>query len=114
MPPRRRSPKTDVLTPEDLESLAAAVAAGRRATVYLIEATPSLGLPEGTSAKVVSVDGNTVTISPKGVNGETVYRVRLASAGAVKFSVTGTDELISKTIARAVLRVVPIGPCGTS
>lgn len=70
MPPRRRSPKTDALTPENLESLAAAVAGGRRATVYLIEATPSLGLPEGTSAKVVSVDGNTVTISPKGVNDE--------------------------------------------
>lgn len=70
MPPRRRSPVTDALTPENLESLAAAVAGGRRATVYLIEATPSLGLPEGTSAKVVSVDGNTVTISPKGVNDE--------------------------------------------
>ncbi|MDJ0359564.1 DUF6319 family protein [Rhodococcus sp. H29-C3] len=70
MPPRRRSPKTDALTPENLESLAAAVAGGRRATVYLIEATPSLGLPEGTSAKVVSVEGNTVTISPKGVNDE--------------------------------------------
>ncbi|MET4047073.1 translation initiation factor [Rhodococcus sp. 1163] len=70
MPPRRRLSVTDALTPENLESLAAAVAGGRRATVYLIEATPSLGLPEGTSAKVVSVDGNTVTISPKGVNDE--------------------------------------------
>ena len=29
-------------------------------------------------------------------------------------SVTGVVELISNTIARAALRVVPIGPCGTS
>src|SRR4051812_21655452 len=48
------------------------------------------------------------------LNGEVVERVRLASAGAVKFSVTATGELISNTMARAALRVVPIGPCGTS
>lgn len=70
MPPRRRSTATGSLTPENLETLATALAEGRRATVYLIEPTPSLGLPEGTSAKVVSIDGNTVTISPKGVNDE--------------------------------------------
>nr|WP_296779560.1 DUF6319 family protein [Rhodococcus sp. (in: high G+C Gram-positive bacteria)] len=70
MPPRRRSTATGSLTPENLEALATALAEGRRATVYLIEPTPSLGLPEGTSAKVVSIDGNTVTISPKGVNDE--------------------------------------------
>lgn len=70
MPPRRRSTANESLTPENLETLANALAAGKRATVYLIEATPSLGLPEGTSARVVSIAGNTVTISPKGVNDE--------------------------------------------
>lgn len=70
MPPRRRSTANESLTPENLATLAAALADGRRATVYLIEPTPSLGLPAGTSAKVVSIDGNTVTISPKGVNDE--------------------------------------------
>lgn len=70
MPPRRRSTADGSLTPSDLETLAAALAEGRRATVYLIEPTPSLGLPEGTSAKVVSISGNTLTISPKGVNDE--------------------------------------------
>ena len=70
MPPRRRSTANESLTSENLATLATALAEGRRATVYLIEPTPSLGLPAGTSAKVVSIDGNTVTISPKGVNDE--------------------------------------------
>lgn len=70
MPPRRRSTANESLTPDNLATLAAALADGRRATVYLIEPTPSLGLPAGTSAKVISIEGNTVTISPKGVNDE--------------------------------------------
>ncbi|MCZ4517581.1 DUF6319 family protein [Rhodococcus ruber] len=72
MPPRGRA-VNDSLTPENLTALAAALAEGRRATVYLREPNPSLGLPEGTSAKVVSIDGTTVTISPKGVNDELPY-----------------------------------------
>ncbi|MDJ0426391.1 DUF6319 family protein [Rhodococcus fascians] len=72
MPPRGRA-VNDSLTPENLTTLAAALAEGRRATVYLREPNPSLGLPDGTSAKVVSIDGNTVTISPKGVNDELPY-----------------------------------------
>jgi len=74
MPPRRRSGAAastpDHLTAENLAALATAVAEGKRATVYLREATPSLGIEAGTSAKVVSVDGNTVLIRPKGVNDE--------------------------------------------
>ncbi|CCQ13882.1 putative uncharacterized protein (fragment), partial [Rhodococcus sp. AW25M09] len=72
MPPRGRA-VNDSLTPENLATLAAALAEGRRATVYLREPNPSLGLPDGTSAKVVSIDGTTVTISPKGVNDELPY-----------------------------------------
>ncbi|AMY52886.1 DUF6319 family protein [Rhodococcoides fascians] len=72
MPPRGRA-VNDSLTHENLTTLAAALAEGRRATVYLREPNPSLGLPDGTSAKVVSIDGNTVTISPKGVNDELPY-----------------------------------------
>ncbi|QBJ96170.1 translation initiation factor [Rhodococcus sp. ABRD24] len=74
MPPRSRSgagsSTPEHLTADNLETLAAAVADGRRATVYLREATPSLGIEAGCSAKVVSVEGNTVTIRPKGVNDE--------------------------------------------
>ncbi|MFC9518190.1 DUF6319 family protein [Nocardiaceae bacterium NPDC056970] len=74
MPPRSRSgagsTTPEHLTAENLGTLAAAVAEGKRATVYLREATPSLGIEAGCSAKVVSVEGNTVIISPKGVNDE--------------------------------------------
>lgn len=72
MPPRRRSGASspDHLTAENLETLAAAIAEGRRATVYLREAMPSLGLEAGASAKALSVQGNTVMIRPKGVDDE--------------------------------------------
>lgn len=68
MPPRKNS--VDRLTEQDLTELAAAVAAGKRATVYLNDATPSLGLAAGCSARVLSIDGATVLIRPKGVNDE--------------------------------------------
>jgi hypothetical protein len=56
------------LTADDLESLASALAAGKRVTVYLRDPMPSLELPAGASARVMSVDGSTVTVSPKGVD----------------------------------------------
>ncbi|MCT1356205.1 DUF6319 family protein [Gordonia sp. p3-SID1431] len=56
------------LSPDDLESLSAALAAGKRATVYLRDAMPSLNLEAGASARVVSIDGSTVTVSPRGVD----------------------------------------------
>lgn len=56
------------LSPDDLESLSAALAAGKRATVYLRDAMPSLNLETGASARVVSIDGTTVTVSPRGVD----------------------------------------------
>ncbi|TQF69048.1 translation initiation factor [Rhodococcus spelaei] len=71
MPPRKRS--GDHLTEQDLIDLSTALDAGKRATVYLIDATPSLGIPAGCSAKVVSIDGSTVLIRPKGVNDELPY-----------------------------------------
>ncbi|MGO3325370.1 DUF6319 family protein [Gordonia sp. (in: high G+C Gram-positive bacteria)] len=74
MPPRRRStPVAESLTPDDLTKLATALADGRRATVYLREAVPSLGLEEGSSAKVVSIADTTVTVSPRGVDDELPY-----------------------------------------
>ncbi|MYR05508.1 hypothetical protein GTV32_03895 [Gordonia sp. SID5947] len=56
------------LTPDDLASLSAGLAAGKRVTVYLRDPMPSLGLDAGASARVVSIDGSTVTASPKGVD----------------------------------------------
>ncbi|NGP05888.1 translation initiation factor, partial [Rhodococcus sp. 14C212] len=72
MPPRRRAGTTgpDHLTDEQLAELTTAVADGRRATVYLIEGIPSLGIAPGTSARAVSVAGRTVTVRPKGVDDE--------------------------------------------
>lgn len=93
MPPRRRSGAAastpDHLTADNLAALATAVAEGKRATVYLREATPSLGIEAGTSAKVVSVDGNTVMIRPKGVNDELPFeagelRINRVSAAPAK------------------------------
>ncbi len=72
MPPRRRAGTTgpDHLTDEQLAELSTAVADGRRATVYLIEGIPSLGIAPGASARAVSVAGRTVTVRPKGVDDE--------------------------------------------
>ncbi|MGB3771009.1 MAG: hypothetical protein WBA00_07690, partial [Rhodococcus sp. (in: high G+C Gram-positive bacteria)] len=74
-PARRRTSRVpgDSLSPEDLAGLEATLAAGRRATVYLREPIPSLGLDAGASARVVSVDGTTVTVSPKGVDDQLPY-----------------------------------------
>ena len=73
-PARRRAPRPgEALSAEDLATLEAGLAAGRRVTVYLREATPSLGLEAGASARVVSVDGTTVTVSPKGIDDQLPY-----------------------------------------
>ena len=69
----RRRPPADALTADDLTALQAALDAGKRATVYLREATPSLGLEAGASARVVSIDGTTVTVSPAGVDDRLPY-----------------------------------------
>ncbi|MGW0019792.1 DUF6319 family protein [Rhodococcus sp. NPDC003382] len=69
MPPRRRA-GADHLSDEQLAELTTALAEDRRATVYLIEGIPSLGIEPGTSAKVIGIDGRTVTVRPKGVNDE--------------------------------------------
>lgn len=69
----RRRPPADALTQDDLTALQAALDAGKRATVYLREATPSLGLDAGASALVVSIDGTTVTVSPAGVDDQLPY-----------------------------------------
>lgn len=72
MPPRRRS-VSESLTSDDLTALAAALTDGKRATVYMREGTPSLGLAAGASARVVSIDGTTVTVKPTGVDDELPY-----------------------------------------
>lgn len=72
MPPRRRA---DHLTEDQLGELGAALAEGRRATVYLVEGIPSLGIDPGTSARVVSISGSTVMVRPKGVDDELPFEV---------------------------------------
>ncbi|GAA2375255.1 MULTISPECIES: DUF6319 family protein [Gordonia] len=72
MPPRRRL-ASESLTADDLASLNSALAEGRRATVYLREGTPSLGLAPGASARVIAIAGTTLTIKPRGVDDELPY-----------------------------------------
>ncbi|WP_232715326.1 DUF6319 family protein [Gordonia metallireducens] len=82
------SQKRTGLTAGDLESLSAALAAGKRVTVYLRDPMPSLGLDAGTSARVLSIDGSTVTVRPKGVDDQLPFeadelqRTRSAAAPA--------------------------------
>lgn len=86
MPPRSRR-AADSLSPADLTALANAVADGKRATVYLCEGTPSLGLAAGASARVVSVSGSTVTVRPRGVDDELPYEadeLRMTRESAAK------------------------------
>lgn len=61
------------LTADDLAALTAALADGKRATVYLVEGTPSLGLAAGSSARVISISGTTVLVRPRGVDDELPY-----------------------------------------
>lgn len=56
------------LTAADLARLSTAVTDGRTPTVYLVEGVAGLGLAPGASARVVAVDGTTVTAKPAGVD----------------------------------------------
>ncbi|KXP03190.1 DUF6319 family protein [Tsukamurella pseudospumae] len=64
------------LTDDDLTRYAAALAEGRKPLVYLVEAVPSLGLAAGASARIVEVDGATVTVKPTGVDDQLPYEAR--------------------------------------
>lgn len=70
---RTSTPAAESLTTDDLTTLSAALADGRRATVYVREAVPSLGLDAGSSARVVSISGTTVTVRPRGIDDELPY-----------------------------------------
>jgi hypothetical protein len=102
---RRSRPTADVLTVDDLNSITAALAEGRRATVYLREPTPSLGLEAGASARVVSVDGTTLTVRPKGVDDQLPFEadeLRLTRMAAP------TEAAVKKPA--ATKRVTPAAP----
>lgn len=64
------------LTDDDLTRLSAALADGKKPLVYLIEGVPSLGLAAGASARVVEIDGDTVTVKPTGVDDHLPYEAR--------------------------------------
>lgn len=61
------------LTGEDLARYSAALADGKKPLVYLVEAVPSLGLASGASARIVEIDGETVTVTPTGVDDSLPY-----------------------------------------
>ena len=58
------------LTAEELALLAEGLAEQKRPTVYLREAIPSLGLSEGSSARVMAISGRALTVKPRGVDDE--------------------------------------------
>ncbi|MGW6374639.1 translation initiation factor [Rhodococcus sp. NPDC055112] len=97
MPPRKRS--GDGLTAQNLIELTEALAAGKRATVYLIEPTPSLNLAAGCSARVLSVQGTTLMLRPKGVNDELPFEadeLRLTRSPAVQAKAKGAKAVPAK------------------
>ncbi|MFI6430441.1 translation initiation factor [Rhodococcus oryzae] len=97
MPPRKRS--GDGLTAQNLIELTEALAAGKRATVYLIEPTPSLNLAAGCSARVLSVQGTTLMLRPKGVNDELPFEadeLRFTRIPAVQAKAKGAKAAPAK------------------
>jgi hypothetical protein len=97
MPPRKR--RGDGLTAQNLIELTEALAAGKRATVYLIEPTPSLNLAAGCSARVLSVQGTTLLLRPKGVNDELPFEadeLRLTRNPAVPVKAKGAKAVPAK------------------
>ncbi|TJZ80293.1 translation initiation factor [Rhodococcus oryzae] len=97
MPPRKRS--GDGLTAQNLIELTEALAAGKRATVYLIEPTPSLNLAAGCSARVLSVQGTTLMLRPKGVNDELPFEadeLRFTRIPAVQAKAKGAKAVPAK------------------
>ncbi|WP_027503653.1 hypothetical protein [Rhodococcus sp. UNC363MFTsu5.1] len=105
MPPRKRS--GDGLTAQNLIELTEALAAGKRATVYLIEPTPSLNLAAGCSARVLSVQGTTLMLRPKGVNDELPFEadeLRLTRIPAAAAKAKGAKAAPAKA---APAKVIP-------
>lgn len=101
MPPRTRA---DHLTEEQLGELSDALAEGRRATVYLIDGIPSLGIEPGASARVISVSGTTVMVRPKGVDDELPFesdelRLTRQPAGAPAKKAAATKSAPAKVVA---------------
>ena len=70
VPPRG---KPVSLTVDDLARLQSALDAGKRPSVYLRDGVPSLGVDAASSARVVSVDAETVTVRPKGVGDDVPF-----------------------------------------
>ncbi|WP_149361926.1 translation initiation factor [Lolliginicoccus suaedae] len=58
------------LTDNDLRELRELQEEGKRATVYLREPIAGLGLDEGASARVLSIEGSSLIVKPTGVNDE--------------------------------------------
>ncbi|MGN0040327.1 MAG: translation initiation factor, partial [Rhodococcus sp. (in: high G+C Gram-positive bacteria)] len=109
MPPRTRA---DHLTEEQLGELSNALAEGRRATVYLIDGIPSLGIEPGASARVVSVSGTTVMVRPKGVDDELPFesdelRLTRQPAGAPAKKTAATKSAPAKAAASTSPAVTP-------
>ncbi|TWS22426.1 hypothetical protein FK268_19635 [Tsukamurella sputi] len=64
------------LTADDLARYSAALTDGKKPLVYLVEPVPSLGLAAGASARVIEIDGDTVTVKPTGVDDHLPYEAR--------------------------------------
>lgn len=112
MPPRTRA---DHLTEEQLGELSNALAEGRRATVYLTDGIPSLGIEPGASARVISVSGTTVMVRPKGVDDELPFetdelRLTRQPAGAPANKAAATKSAPAKAAASTSQAAAPSAP----
>ncbi len=95
------------LTDDELVLLAAGLAEKKRPTVYLREAIPSLGLPEGSSARVVSISGRSLMVKPRGVDDELPFEAeevrftRKAPAPVVRKRAPRKAPAVKATAAKA-------------
>lgn len=112
MSPRTRA---DHLTEEQLGELSNALAEGRRATVYLVDGIPSLGIEPGASARVISVSGTTVMVRPKGVDDELPFesdelRLTRQPAGAPAKKAAAPKSAPAKAAASTSQAAAPSAP----
>ncbi len=89
------------LTAEDLARYAAALTDGKKPLVYLIEAVPGLGLAPGASARIVGIDGGTVTVKPVGVDDHLPYEATELRATKQPKPVRRAAKAPAKTPAKA-------------
>ncbi|MGZ4533431.1 MAG: DUF6319 family protein [Mycobacteriaceae bacterium] len=104
MPPPPK-PVAASLSEDELTCLRTALEEGKRPTVYLRDAVPSLGVDAASSARVVSVEGSTVTVRPKGVGDDVPF-----DAGELYSTKAAATHAATAVAGTRTARVAASGP----